>query len=101
MPKSRIGQVLKYIALVACGGSTVTVLYKVVIPVLGQHSELVMPFALSNSITSMVWYGALESFLGLEALSTLSVATMHGAVPRAVQSVFAAIVPSGMKYTIL
>ena len=45
-------------------------MYEYVIPFLGQHSDLLAPFALANAITSAFWYGVGEAVFGIKFITT-------------------------------
>lgn len=51
------------------GGGIASLVYDHVVPLLANHSELVLPFAAANGTISMVWYTLLEYKFGLEVMS--------------------------------
>jgi hypothetical protein len=51
------------------GGGIGTLMYNHIGPLLAHHSELVLPFAVANGLSSMFWYGVLEYKVGLEGMA--------------------------------
>ena len=80
MPKSEIGQKIKYLIGIFIGGSGVTLTYNYLIPFLRDHSDFILPFAISNAVASSAWYAVAEYTFGLEAmLGTVSMAQLTAA----------------------
>jgi len=84
LPKTAAGQVVKYIVGLVIGGGAIELTWNYIGPFLRDHSELVLPFALSNGISSAFWYTVAELTLGLDTLMlTASAATLEGAAATA------------------
>ena len=69
LPKSILGRVIKYSTGLVIGGGSVTLLMNHLIPMARDNAEIILPFAISNSIASMFWYGVGETYFGLEVMT--------------------------------
>ena len=67
-PKSEFGRIGKFLIGTAIGGGSLKLVYDYVGPFLWNHSEVVLPFALSNAIASGFWYSVGEMTLGVERM---------------------------------
>lgn len=68
LPKTSNGQVAKYSVGLLIGGGGATLIYQHLLPFLSNHSEVVLPFALSNAVMAGVWYSAAEMYFGFKLL---------------------------------
>ena len=68
--KTTEGKIIKTVVGVMIGGGTLKLMYEYVIPFLGQHSDIVAPFALSNAISSIFWYGVGELTFGMKFITS-------------------------------
>lgn len=67
LPRSLLGKFVKYTFSTGFWGiSFITLTY--VVPFLRNHSEIILPFAISNALTSGVWYTLAELIFGAEAI---------------------------------
>ncbi len=73
MPRSELGSAVKAVTGVLIGGGSLTLVYKYIGPFLKDHSELILPFAVSNAIASGFWYTAGELSLGFDAMMATGV----------------------------
>jgi len=71
LPKSQIGRAVKTLCTVGLGGGFLTFAYNYVIPFLRDHSDVVLPFALANTISAGFWYGLLDLVLGFDTMFAL------------------------------
>ncbi len=76
-PKTTLGRASKFLIGTVIGGGSVTLVFDYVGPFLRDHSELVLPFALANAVTSSFWYLACESVLGLEMMMGAVMTSAH------------------------
>ena len=63
------GHALRTAVSVLVGGGIVTLTWGHVGPFLANHADLVLPFALANTVTAAFWYAALEARLGLPLMA--------------------------------
>jgi hypothetical protein len=56
LPKTFSGRIVKYIIGASLGGGSGVLIWNYVLPFLNNHSEIVLPFALANSIAASSWY---------------------------------------------
>jgi len=91
--KTLIGKILKYTIGFIIGGSSITLLYKYVIPFFRDHPDFVLPFALANSITSMLWYSVGEVTFGMRTV--LGVVSLDSIFRNAALVTTARVVPIG------
>lgn len=68
LPKSDIGAILKYGVGIVIGGGFFKLSHSYIYPFLINHSEFILPFALTNAIVSTTIYGVLEKSIGLPLL---------------------------------
>ncbi len=86
-----MGHVVKNSLALIFGGGIVHICLNYVGPFLLEHSEIVLPFSLSNSVCSAFWYCLAESALGVEGLLAMSPALSVGAFTMQLPLVGAAI----------
>ena len=73
LPRSAWGRYIKYAIGILIGGGGTSVIYNYFIPFLRDHSEIVLPFAISNAVTSSFWYTVAEITFGFTALKASTV----------------------------
>lgn len=69
LPQSLLGRLLKYSIGALIGGGIVTLSYRWLIPFLYAHGDLVLPFALANTVASAFWYALFEYKWGIEGMA--------------------------------
>jgi hypothetical protein len=67
-PKTEAGRAAKFIVGSLIGGGSLTLVYEYIGPFLRDHSEIVLPFALANALSSGFWYTLSEAVFGVEVL---------------------------------
>ena len=67
-PRSDGGRATKFIIGTLMGGGCFKLVSDYVGPFIRDHSELILPFALSNAVMSSFWYVTGESVLGLDMM---------------------------------
>lgn len=72
LPKTSFGRAMKAAIAVAVGGGVVKVVVEYAWPLLRDHSDLVLPFAVCNGLACMLWQAALEATIGLEGLASVT-----------------------------
>jgi hypothetical protein len=70
LPKTIEGRLVKAFVGLVIGGGTAKLIFDYAIPFLYNNSNLIAPFALANTVTSMFWYTVGEFVFGLEFLSS-------------------------------
>ena len=94
LPRTAVGQGLKYLIGFFGGGGAISILYNHVIPFLRDHSNFVLPFALANGVASGFWFLVGELTFGLPFMSgVISVDVLKRALPAVIAAIF--ITPSG------
>ena len=79
MPRSSLGSATKAVVGVLIGGGSLQLVYNYVGPFLRDHSEVVLPFALSNAIASSFWYTVGELSIGLDAMMATGIISASSA----------------------
>jgi hypothetical protein len=72
LPKSEIGELVKYGTAVLIGGGALTLFYQYIIPAVLDYADLILPFALSNGLTAAFWMGLGEQVVGLEFVAGIA-----------------------------
>jgi hypothetical protein len=70
LPDTLGGLIFKYGILILAGGGLSVITTDYILPFLKNHSEFVLPFAVSNGLTSAVLYAIGELVFGFEAMSS-------------------------------
>lgn len=71
LPRSEAGRAAKVVIALAIGGGGYKLVTEYAWPFLTEHGDLLLPFAVSNAVSSGVWYGLLEAWLGLDLMAGL------------------------------
>lgn len=86
LPKTAEGLIAKRMISTLIGGGAVTLVWYYIFPFLRDYPDLILPFALSNGVMSMIWHGIAEATIGLDKLagevSMLSSKLSYDAVPQ-------------------
>ena len=85
--KSADGVIFKRVISVLIGGGAITLTVNYIWPFLRDYPDLLLPFALANGVASMVWHGAGELAVGLDALAGSAAASIESTVPEAAKAV--------------
>jgi hypothetical protein len=96
LPKTALGQTIKNVCAVGIGGGFLTLAYNYIVPFLLDHGDVLLPFALANTVAASFWYGLLDLLLGYEAIFA-SPAAATGASAAVASKLFASIEKSVLK----
>lgn len=94
LPRTVTGYYLKNVVTVFGGGGTTFLMYSHVIPFFRDHSDFVLPFAISNGITAGFWFMMGELAVGLPFMAGVaSIEALSSTFPAFIMAFF--VTPAG------
>jgi hypothetical protein len=69
LPRGSFGRIFMSMSYIVGGGGFIHLMINFVVPFMRNHSDFVLPFALSNAVASGFWYSIGEVALGLPFMS--------------------------------